>query len=63
MFEHDYCERGLATPDVASWHEYVEKNQEEWKQEADLIMAQLIERHLDPIAGVDAVTAFLRRKL
>lgn len=43
LFERDYTERGLATPDVATWDEYVERNQEQWRVEADAVLAMLDE--------------------
>ncbi len=67
LFERDYRERGLASSSDDRWERFVERNQEEWRQEADLLLeqvAKLIERGLEPIevtlSGVDAVTAFLR---
>ncbi len=67
LFERDYRERGLASPEDAPWEEFVPRNQEEWRQEADYLLeqvAKLIEKSVEPIevtlCGVDAVTAFLR---
>jgi hypothetical protein len=43
LFERDYRERGLASPEDANWDEWVERNQEEWRQEADAILAFIAE--------------------
>lgn len=42
LFERDYRERSLASPDDAPWGEWVERNQEEWRVEADDLAYHLV---------------------
>lgn len=41
LFERDYRERGLASPEDAPWDEWVERNRDEWRAEADAVLAVL----------------------
>jgi hypothetical protein len=44
LFERDYRERGLASPCDAGWDEFVDRNQEQWREEADELLAFLREK-------------------
>jgi hypothetical protein len=70
LFERDYRERGLASPEQGRWEEYVPRNREEWRKEADYLLeqvAKMIEKEIEPIevtlSGVGVVLAFLRGQL
>lgn len=40
LFERDYRERGLCSPEDAYWDEWVERNQDQWKDEADALLTE-----------------------
>lgn len=40
LFQRDYREQGLASPEDAPWELYVERNQNEWKDEADAVLTE-----------------------
>lgn len=53
LFERDYSERGLCRAYDAPWDEWVESNQEEWREEADNLLAS------PPIAAALAAAALI----
>jgi hypothetical protein len=57
LFERDYRERGLASPSDASWDEFVERNQDEWRDEARKLLAALAPADHEPAAAIQRVLA------
>jgi hypothetical protein len=44
LFDRDYRDRGLASPEDADWRSFVERKREEWREEADALLAFLAAR-------------------
>jgi hypothetical protein len=43
LFERDYRQRGLASSEDAPWDELVERSRDEWRREADVVIAIVYE--------------------
>jgi hypothetical protein len=39
LFERNYGDRGLCSADDAEWDDWVERNQDEWRDEARALLA------------------------